>query len=84
MKLATTAFTYFVKLSQGYLLAAEGNATLGRGERYSRPQVMLLAAASKRLCRIQEKVLILLRRVFKIQKNLCMIFDQIAWRLRHS
>ena len=23
-------------------------------------------------------------RVFKIQKNLCMIFDQIAWRLRRS
>ena len=45
---------------------------------------MLLSAASKRLCRIQKKASILLRRVFKIQKNLCMIFDQIAWRLRHS
>ena len=22
-------------------------------------------------------------RVFKIQKNLCAVFDQIAWRLRH-
>ena len=69
MKLATTAFTYFVKLLQVI---------------YPRPQVMLLSAASKRLCRIQKKASILLRRVFKIQKNLCMIFDQIAWRLRHS
>gem|GEM_PF-7132497 len=46
MKLATTGFTYFVKLSKVIylravvmLLAAEGNATLGRRSCYPRPRV---------------------------------------------
>ena len=46
MKLATTGFTFSVKLLQVIyprprvmLLAAEGNATLGRRSCYSRPRV---------------------------------------------